>query len=112
MAKEFEIHFVYGAAVIPEMKTEVTYRITEDGVIHVQVHYFGKENLPELPVFGMRFIMPTSAEGYHYEGLSGETYPDRMSGGISGCCDTLSGASGLWCPHGNKVGWSSTDEGA
>lgn len=85
MAKEFEIHFVYGAAVIPEMKTEVTYRITEDGVIHVQVHYFGKENLPELPVFGMRFIMPTSAEGYHYEGLSGETYPDRMSGGISGC---------------------------
>ena len=48
------------------------------------VHYHGKEGLPELPVFGMRFIMPTKAVGYCYEGLSGETYPDRMAGGIYG----------------------------
>lgn len=47
-------------------------------------HYHGKEGLPELPVFGMRFIMPTKAVGYCYEGLSGETYPDRMAGGIYG----------------------------
>ena len=26
--------------------------------------------------------MPTPAVGYEYEGLSGETYPDRMAGGI------------------------------
>ena len=32
----------------------------------------------------MRFLMPTAAEGYIYEGLSGETYPDRMAGGIPG----------------------------
>lgn len=83
-AKEFEITFAYGAAAIPEMKTEVTYRITEEGTIHIRVHYYGKENLPELPVFGMRFIMPTPAAGYQYEGLSGETYPDRMAGGIPG----------------------------
>ena len=43
-----------------------------------------KEGLPELPVFGMWFIMPTKAVGYCYEGLSGETYPDRMAGGIYG----------------------------
>lgn len=83
-AKEFETTFAYGAAAIPEMKTEVTYRITEEGTIHIRVHYYGKENLPELPVFGMRFIMPTPAAGYQYEGLSGETYPDRMAGGIPG----------------------------
>ena len=83
-AKEFAITFVYGAAAIPEMRTEAAYRVTEDGAIHVQVHYFGKENLPELPVFGMRFLMPTPAVGYEYEGLSGETYPDRMAGGILG----------------------------
>ena len=28
--------------------------------------------------------MPTAAERYTYEGLSGETYPDRMAGGIPG----------------------------
>ncbi len=28
--------------------------------------------------------MPTKAVGYCYEGLSGETYPDRMAGGIYG----------------------------
>ena len=28
--------------------------------------------------------MPTKADGYCYYGLSGETYPDRMAGGIKG----------------------------
>ena len=32
----------------------------------------------------MRFVMPTCADRYRYEGLSGETYPDRMAGGIPG----------------------------
>lgn len=45
---------------------------------------YGKKGLPELPVFGIRFIMPTKASGYMYEGLSGETYPDRMAGGVQG----------------------------
>ena len=40
--------------------------------------------LPQLPVFGLRMIMPTHAEGFTYEGLSGETYPDRMAGGKPG----------------------------
>ena len=40
--------------------------------------------MPELPTFGMRFIMPTLADKYVYEGLSGETYPDRMMGAEKG----------------------------
>ena len=40
--------------------------------------------MPELPAFGMRFVMPTKADGFVYEGLSGETYPDRKAGGIHG----------------------------
>ena len=40
--------------------------------------------LPELPVFGFRMIMPTLAEKYQYEGLSGETYPDRKAGAKKG----------------------------
>lgn len=40
--------------------------------------------MPELPVFGLRLITLTAADGFAYDGLSGETYPDRMAGGISG----------------------------
>ena len=28
--------------------------------------------------------MPTAADGYEWDGLSGETYPDRMAGGVNG----------------------------
>ena len=50
----------------------------------MDVKYEGKEGLPQLPVFGLRFLMPTLADKYVYEGLSGETYPDRMRGASEG----------------------------
>ena len=50
----------------------------------VNVHYNGVQGLPEFPVFGMRFIMPTLADKYLYKGLSGETYPDRKAGAKEG----------------------------
>lgn len=76
--------FTYEAPTVPRVRVEVAYEVTEDGAIHVRVHYFGQEQLPELPVFGMRFLMPTCADRFRYEGLSGETYPDRMAGGEHG----------------------------
>ena len=82
--KEFVMTFVYESAAVPGMETRVTYRVTENGKIGVRVRYHGCKGLPGLPVFGMRFIMPTAADGYCYEGLSGETYPDRMAGGVPG----------------------------
>lgn len=83
-AKEAEISYTYETITVPATKVDVTYHVTADGKIHVNVQYHGGKGLPELPVFGMRFVMPTKADGYVYEGLSGETYPDRMAGGIPG----------------------------
>jgi len=83
-AETVSLVFVYETITIPSTLVSVTYEVDVKGSIRVDVHYFGKEGLPELPVFGMRFIMPTKAEGYEYEGLSGETYPDRMAGGVPG----------------------------
>lgn len=80
----FEIVYTYETPTVPVTEVTVAYAVEADGRIHVQVDYRGKQGLPELPVFGMRFLMPTAAEGYTYEGLSGETYPDRMAGGIPG----------------------------
>ncbi|MBQ7918379.1 MAG: beta-galactosidase small subunit [Lachnospiraceae bacterium] len=83
-AERIEIAYTYETITVPKTTVEVTYKVDAQGTIGVKVHYFGKEELPELPVFGMRFIMPTRAASYTYEGLSGETYPDRMAGGIPG----------------------------
>ena len=83
-AKSAEIMFTYETITVPAAKVTVSYLVKSCGDICVSVHYYGQKGLPELPVFGMRFIMPTGAAGYCYHGLSGETYPDRMAGGTAG----------------------------
>lgn len=79
-----EIIYTYATIIVPATTVEVSYRVDAEGQILVSVHYHGLEGLPELPVFGVRFVLPTLAQGYTYEGLSGETYPDRMAGGVPG----------------------------
>lgn len=83
-AKEIQVIFVYETITNPITEVKVTYTVKESGSIKVDVHYYGAEGLPELPVFGMRFIMPTLADRYVYDGLSGETYPDRKAGATKG----------------------------
>ncbi len=78
------VKYVYETVTSPATTVEVTYDIASNGKIKVDVLYKGAKGLPELPVFGLRFIMPTLADKYMYEGLSGETYPDRMAGAAKG----------------------------
>lgn len=82
--KNVAITFTYQTATTPATQTIVKYTVTGDGQIRVQAYFSGREGLPELPVFGLRLITPTAADGFSYEGLSGETYPDRMAGGVAG----------------------------
>ncbi len=84
VAKSVEILYVYEATAAPGMQVEVAYEVNCEGNIRVRVHYHGADGLAELPVFGFRMIMPSCAEKYVYEGLSGETYPDRKAGGVEG----------------------------
>lgn len=83
-ASKVKVIFTYKTITIPATIVEVAYEVGAAGDIKVDIHYFGNRELPQLPVFGMRFIFPTKAIGYTYEGLSGETYPDRMEGGSYG----------------------------
>lgn len=69
--QEAVIAYTYETITYPATTVDVKYTVSADGKIHVAVHFHGKSGLPELPVFGMRFIMPTKAVGYCYEGLSG-----------------------------------------
>lgn len=83
-ANEITVQYRYETVNRPSTTVQVTYTVDKSGKIRVDVRYKGKKGLPELPVFGMRFIMPTLADHYRYEGLSGETYPDRKAGAEKG----------------------------
>lgn len=83
-AKEIVVKYTYETITNPSTIVHVTYTVKETGKIMVEVHYAGAKGLPQLPVFGMRFIMPTLADKYIYKGLSGETYPDRKAGAAEG----------------------------
>lgn len=83
-AGQVSISFLYRTITVPAASVEVTYTVESSGKILVTAQYQGQPGLPQLPVFGMRFLIPTLASGYCYEGLSGETYPDRKAGGKKG----------------------------
>lgn len=83
-AETIGINYTYETITRPAARVTVSYEVNGKGEILVRTHYYGVEGLPELPVFGIRFIMPTCADKFVYEGLSGETYPDRMAGGVPG----------------------------
>ncbi len=83
-ASSVQISFTYQTLTIPATNAKIIYNIDDVGHIKVTMHYYGKKGLSPLPVIGIRLIMPTAATGFDYEGLSGETYPDRMAGAKEG----------------------------
>uniref|UniRef100_UPI004057CB0F beta-galactosidase small subunit n=1 Tax=Acetatifactor sp. TaxID=1872090 RepID=UPI004057CB0F len=83
-AESVVVKYVYETITRPTTTVEVVYSVDSKGKITVNVSYKGVKGLPQLPTFGLRFIMPTLADKYRYEGLSGETYPDRMAGAEKG----------------------------
>ena len=84
-AGAMSITFRYSTCTEPKAGVEVTYSIAEgqDGV-RVDYSYEGVPGLPELPVCGMRFVLPFRIDSYEWDGLSGETYPDRLYGAQEG----------------------------
>lgn len=83
-AETVTLTYTYTTVTIPATTMTVSYTVDASGRIQVTAHYQGQTGLPELPALGLRFVMPTAASEFTYQGLSGETYPDRMAGGRPG----------------------------
>lgn len=81
---DVEITYTYETNTVPRAKVTVTYCMNRKDRITVAMQYEGAKGLPELPALGLRWITPFMAEEFCYEGLSGETYPDRMAGAQEG----------------------------
>ena len=82
--KQVSITYEYETCTNPAARVTVAYTVYQTGAIRVHTHYFGQKGLPELPVFGLRFSTPFAIAGIQWQGLSGETYPDRKKGGEFG----------------------------
>lgn len=82
--KEVSITYHFLTATVPQTSVDVYYRVDDAGALYVRAHYIGKEELPELPCFGLRFMTPVPMSKVRWTGLSGETYPDRKKGGQFG----------------------------
>lgn len=79
-----ELAYTYETSTVPGARVTITYCMEGDGGLTVTLRYKGAKGLPELPALGLRWIAPFPAVGFCYEGLSGETYPDRMAGAKEG----------------------------
>ena len=78
-ADEIIVKFTYKTISNPSAIVLVSYTVTGNGKIRVDVEYHGVKGLPGLPVFGMRFIMPTLQTATCMRAYPEETYPDRES---------------------------------
>ncbi|WP_447409345.1 beta-galactosidase small subunit [Weissella confusa] len=83
-ADQVKLTFVYQTATSPQATVLVSYEVTASGELTITATYLGQLGLPELPAFGLRLVMPEPVAGFTYQGLSGETYPDRWQGGEPG----------------------------
>lgn len=80
-----EVSYRYEYPAVPGAWTEVSYQVDGRGDVAVSACYHGKEGLPELPAFGMRFKLPGLAEQFSWYGRGlEENYCDRSEGARMG----------------------------
>ncbi|MEF2074062.1 glycoside hydrolase family 2 TIM barrel-domain containing protein [Consotaella aegiceratis] len=59
----------------------VGYRMGRDGRIHVEAHWPGADGLPDMPLFGLQFLLDPSLDHFRFYGLGPEeNYADRCRG--------------------------------
>ena len=78
------VRYSFTADVMTGLLAQVTYSIDISGNMEVTVSYEGAPDRPQLPLFGLRFETPVPMDSVTWQGLSGETYPDRYKGAAFG----------------------------
>lgn len=97
--ERFTVRYSFTAAILPGLRTDVTYSVDTSGKLDVSVHYHGGKNRPQLPLMGLRFETAKPVDEITWAGLSGETYPDRCKGGIFGIHSEVPGISNYLVPQ-------------
>ena len=82
--RRVRVAYRFTFAAVPGAEVILTYTVEAAGTLTIDAVYHGIPNLPELPCFGVRMLLPEPVGRIAWTGLSGETYPDRYKGGIFG----------------------------
>ena len=69
MADQVKITFTYQTATSPQTTVLVSYEVVPSGELTITATYLGQSDLPELPAFGLRLVMPEPVTGFTYQGL-------------------------------------------
>ena len=79
------LYYTYELPTIPSTNVKVTYEVTENGEIKVNVLYKGVEGLSELPILGMNFRLLAEFNSFKWYGMGpDENYTDRCEGASLG----------------------------
>ncbi|MGN0983958.1 MAG: glycoside hydrolase family 2 TIM barrel-domain containing protein, partial [Gemmiger sp.] len=78
------VRYTFGFPAVPGLTARVCYTVDAAGRLLAQADCTPSADLPELPLFGLRFQTAAPVETVEWLGLSGETYPDRRRGGVFG----------------------------
>ena len=83
------VKYTYELATRPVAHVVVTYTVTGDGVVKVDMDYKKVEGLPAIPDFGILFTLPVDYDQIKYYGLGPcDNYIDRKEGGKLGIFTT------------------------
>ncbi|OOM75659.1 beta-galactosidase [Clostridium puniceum] len=73
--------YTYELPTIPTTNVKITYEVSKDGEIKVNVLYNGVNGLPQLPVLGMNFRLLSEFNSFSWYGMGpDENYIDRCEG--------------------------------
>lgn len=93
------IRYRFALPAVPEASAEICYTVDRLGEVLVRAVLRGAPGLPELPCFGVRFATPFPVGRVTWQGLSGETYPDRCKGGVFGAHSETPAPAGYLVPQ-------------
>ncbi|WP_017210710.1 glycoside hydrolase family 2 TIM barrel-domain containing protein [Clostridium beijerinckii] len=79
--EKITLYYTYQLPTVPSTNVKITYEVSGEGIIKVNVKYKGVSGLPELPVLGMNFKLLAEFNSFSWYGMGPEeNYIDRCEG--------------------------------
>ncbi|AJG97975.1 beta-galactosidase [Clostridium beijerinckii] len=79
--EKITLYYTYQLPTVPSTNVKITYEVSGEGIIKVNVNYKGASGLPDLPVLGMDFKLLAEFNSFSWYGMGPEeNYIDRCEG--------------------------------
>ncbi|WP_238858603.1 glycoside hydrolase family 2 TIM barrel-domain containing protein [Clostridium sp. YIM B02569] len=87
--EKITLYYNYQLPTVPSTNVKITYEVSGEGIIKVNVKYKGVSGLPELPILGMNFKLLAEFNSFSWYGMGPEeNYIDRCEGSKLGIYDS------------------------